>query len=106
MSADLGYWHEQMKAWRTRAEKAEAELVALRHDLSVAQNWVEHHSKHADDLIAVNVALRATWSGWFEVVDGAERLAAFPKYSLAKDYADGTGWTIRPVIDAAKGGAK
>jgi hypothetical protein len=35
-----------------RAEKAEAEL-------RIAQNWVDHHSKHADDLIGENVRLRA-----------------------------------------------
>jgi uncharacterized protein YhaN len=34
-----------------RAEKAEAEL-------RIAQNWVDHHSQHADDLIAQNVKLR------------------------------------------------
>jgi hypothetical protein len=35
-------------AW---AEKAEAEL-------RIAQNWVDHHSQHADDLIGKNVKLR------------------------------------------------
>jgi hypothetical protein len=34
-----------------RAEKAEAEL-------RIAQNWVDHHSQHADDLIGKNVKLR------------------------------------------------
>jgi hypothetical protein len=33
-----------------RAEQAEAALA-------VAENWVEHHSQHADDLIAVNTDL-------------------------------------------------
>ena len=35
------------------------ELARLRAELAVAENWVEHHSKHADDLIAENVKLRA-----------------------------------------------
>ena len=37
----------------------QAELARLRAELAVAENWVEHHSKHADDLIAENVKLRA-----------------------------------------------
>ena len=37
----------------------QAELAHLRAELAVAENWVEHHSKHADDLIAENVKLRA-----------------------------------------------
>jgi hypothetical protein len=36
-----------------------AELTRLRAELAVAENWVEHHSKHADDLIAENARLRA-----------------------------------------------
>ena len=37
-----------------------ASVVArLRAELAVAENWVEHHSKHADDLIGENVKLRA-----------------------------------------------
>ena len=35
------------------------ELARLRAELAVAENWVEHHSKHADDLIGENVKLRA-----------------------------------------------
>ena len=35
------------------------ELTRLRAELAVAENWVEHHSKHADDLIGENVKLRA-----------------------------------------------
>ena len=49
--------------------KAEAVLATLRHDLSVAQNWVEHHSKHADDLIAENVALRAAGNEMARIID-------------------------------------
>ena len=37
----------------------QAELAHLRAELAVAENWVEHHSKHAYDLIAENVKLRA-----------------------------------------------
>ena len=36
-----------------------AELTRLRAELAIAENWVEHHSKHADDLIGENVRLRA-----------------------------------------------
>jgi len=35
------------------------ELARLRAELAVAENWVEHHSAHADDLIGENVRLRA-----------------------------------------------
>ena len=35
------------------------EIAHLRADLAVAENWVEHHSQHADDLIGENVKLRA-----------------------------------------------
>lgn len=49
----------ELAAKDDRIAELERDLASLRHDLSVAQNWVEHHSKHADDLIAVNVALRA-----------------------------------------------
>lgn len=35
------------------------ELARLRAELAVAENWVEHHSQHADDLIGENVRLRA-----------------------------------------------
>ena len=38
---------------------ADADRRRLRAELAVAENWVEHHSKHADDLIAENVKLRA-----------------------------------------------
>jgi len=41
------------------AQKATDDLTRLRAELAVAQNWVEHHSKHADDLIGENVKLRA-----------------------------------------------
>lgn len=40
------------------------EIARLRAELAVAENWVEHHSKHADDLIAENVKLRAEVKRW------------------------------------------
>ena len=43
----------------TALDALTAELARLRAELAVAQNWVEHHSKHADDLIGENVKLRA-----------------------------------------------
>ncbi|MBV5333569.1 hypothetical protein JZU54_08600 [bacterium] len=40
------------------------ELARLRAELAVAENWVSYHSKHADDLIAENVKLRAEVERW------------------------------------------
>ena len=42
-----------------KGAKLETELACLRAELVVEKNWVEHHSQHADDLIAENVKLRA-----------------------------------------------
>jgi regulator of replication initiation timing len=42
-----------------RYAKLTAERDQLRAELAVAQNWVQHLSHHADDLIAENVELRA-----------------------------------------------
>ena len=42
-----------------RTATLETELARLRAELAVSENWVEHHSKHADDLIGENVKLRA-----------------------------------------------
>jgi hypothetical protein len=41
------------------ADDYTAELTRLRAELAIAENWVEHHSQHADDLIGENVRLRA-----------------------------------------------
>ena len=56
----------EVKRWQAEAEEMSAQRShnanqagRLRAELAVAQNWVEHHSKHADDLIAENVKLRA-----------------------------------------------
>jgi len=46
------------KPYAHNAEQAEAHKLA-RAELAVAQNWVQHHSKHAEDLIDENVELRA-----------------------------------------------
>lgn len=43
----------------TALDALTAEIARLRADLAVAENWVEHHSQHADDLIGENVKLRA-----------------------------------------------
>lgn len=34
------------------------EIANLKHALAVANNWVEHHQNHCDDLIKENAALR------------------------------------------------
>jgi regulator of replication initiation timing len=45
--------------------KADAtELARLRAELAIAENWVDHHSQHADDLIGENVRLRAEVERW------------------------------------------
>ena len=56
----------EVKRWQAEAEEMSAQRShnanqagRLRAELAVAKNWVEHHSKHADDLIAENVRLRA-----------------------------------------------
>lgn len=92
---------EQAERYRLASLKGDAELAALRHDLSVAKNWVEHHSKHADDLIAVNVALRAAGNEMARIID------------IPGD-APIEGWASEEEIDSAlkawraalKGGAK
>jgi len=51
--------------WAAREiEKLERELTAANAELAIAENWVEHHSKHADDLISENVRLRAEVERW------------------------------------------
>ena len=47
------------KLYDAECEKNANEAGRLRAELAVAENWVEHHSKHDDDLIAENVKLRA-----------------------------------------------
>ena len=47
-----------------KGAKLETELACLRAELVVEKNWVEHHSQHADDLIAENVKLRAEVERW------------------------------------------
>ena len=56
----------EVKRWQAEAEEMSAQRShnanqagRLRAELAVAENWVEHHSKHADDLIGENVKLRA-----------------------------------------------
>lgn len=34
------------------------EIANLKHALAVANNWVQHHQNHCDDLIKENAALR------------------------------------------------
>ena len=56
----------EVKRWQAEAEEMSVQRShnanqagRLRAELAVAENWVEHHSKHADDLIGENVSLRA-----------------------------------------------
>ena len=50
---------EALCDFRDHGNTLETELARLRAEIAVAENWVSHHSKHADDLIAENVKLRA-----------------------------------------------
>jgi hypothetical protein len=43
----------------------------LERELAIAENWVEHHSKHADDLIGENVRLRAEVERWNDIINRA-----------------------------------
>ena len=55
--------------WVNYAHELEHELTRLRADLAIAENWVEHHSTHANDLIGENTRLRAEnerLTGWLE----------------------------------------
>jgi multidrug resistance efflux pump len=49
---------EELRQEREARKQAEAEVARLTHDLSVATNWVEHHSQHASDLIGELARLR------------------------------------------------
>lgn len=49
---------EELRQEREARKKAEAEVARLTHDLSVANNWVDHHSQHASDLIGELARLR------------------------------------------------
>ena len=67
----------EVKRWQAEAEEMSAQRShnanqagRLRAELAVAQNWVEHHSKHADDLIGENVKLRAEVERLKEVSGG------------------------------------
>jgi len=55
-----------------------AELTRLRAELAVAENWVEHHSKHADDLIAENVRLRARAENAEDIIRSLCRISNIP----------------------------
>jgi len=49
---------EELRQEREARKRAEAEVARLTHELSVATNWVEHHSQHASDLIGELARLR------------------------------------------------
>ena len=50
---------EALCDFRDHGNTLETELARLRAEIAVAENWVSHHSKHADDLIAETVKLSA-----------------------------------------------
>lgn len=83
------------------------EMIAhLQHELSVANNWIEHHQNHVDDLIKENAALCADK----ERLDWLDH-NAIPWTWMSPEKIDGLGpivvtWksnrTLRAAIDAAR----
>ena len=59
LRAEVEKWQTVAATMSTEREHNANEAGRLRAELAVAENWVSHHSKHADDLIAENVKLRA-----------------------------------------------
>jgi hypothetical protein len=70
----------------------------LRAALTVAENWVEHHSQHADDLIAQNAELRAKVERL--KADGAA--SAFINMSCRASRAETDRNNLRADLDAIK----
>jgi hypothetical protein len=70
----------------------------LERELAVAQNWVEHHSQHADDLIAQNAELRAEAERL--KADGAA--SAFINMSCRASRAEADRNNLRADLDAIK----
>jgi chromosome segregation ATPase len=70
----------------------------LERELAVAQNWVEHHSQHADDLIAQNAELRAEAERL--KADGAA--SAFINMSCRASRAETDRNNLRADLDAIK----
>jgi len=66
-----------------RLDELERENARLRHELTVADNWVKHHEAHVNDLIEENVRLR----GW---IDGLDMLAA--NNGEHREWGGGMGW--------------
>ena len=62
------------KLYDAECEKNANEAGRLRAELAVAENWVEHHSKHADDLIAENVKLRAEVEALKQSIESGQRV--------------------------------
>jgi hypothetical protein len=46
-------------------KEAGERIAQLERDLEVANNWVEHHQNHCDDLIKENAELRADKNAFF-----------------------------------------
>lgn len=75
-------------------------LLMLEHCADPAKDYIDWKPgtspQEIDALKQRAEAAEARLADWFEVVDSdGVRLAAFPMYGLARDYADGTDWTIR-----------
>ena len=95
------------------------EMIAhLQHELSVANNWIEHHQNHVDDLIKENAALRELTSTlgapnhinvpveqWRELRADKERLDYMEKnvdFVSWLFYGKPHSWDFRAKIDAKR----
>ena len=68
------------------------EIANLKHALAVANNWVQHHQNHCDDLIKENAALR-------EALDNA--IVLLRKWNK-NEVTDGVVIETRKTIHAAR----
>jgi DNA repair exonuclease SbcCD ATPase subunit len=58
LERELATAKAERERFRLCTLKQDGEISRLRAELAIAENWVEHHSQHADDLIADNTRLR------------------------------------------------
>jgi len=59
LERELAEAKAECERFRLCTLKQDGDIARLRAELAIAENWVEHHSQHADDLISENARLRA-----------------------------------------------
>ena len=74
-------------------------IAHLQRELSVANNWIEHHQNHVDDLIKENTTLRADK----ERLDYMEQNVDFVSWRF---YGKPQPFDLRGTIDAKRKEAK